>query len=71
MERQQHGFKFEQLCREKYNLILSKDYTSRFDGILNGLPVSIKCEKLGSDIELADYFRNSQITEDFYIIVGF
>lgn len=71
MERQEHGFKFEQLCREKYNLILSKDYTSRFDGILNGLPVSIKCEKLGSDIELADYFRNSQITEDFYMIVGF
>ena len=70
MERQQHGFKFEQLCREKYNLILSNDYTSRFDGILNGLPVSIKCEKLGSDIELADYFRNSQITEDFYMIVG-
>lgn len=71
MERQQHGFKFEQLCQEKYNLILSEDYTSRFDGILNNLPVSIKCEKLGSDIELADYFRNSQITEDFYMIVGF
>ncbi len=70
-ERQQHGFKFEQLCKEKYKVILAKNYTNRFDGKLNNLPVSIKCEKLGSDIELADYFRNSQITEDFYMIVGF
>lgn len=40
-------------------------------GYLNNIPVSIKLEKYGSDIELADYFRNSRKTEDFYLFVGF
>ena len=35
------------------------------------MPVSIKLEQYESDIELADYFRNNQIEEDFYLIVGF
>ena len=38
---------------------------------MNTIPVSIKLEQYGSDIELADYFRNSQIEENFYLIVGF
>lgn len=71
MERQSHGFKFEQYIKEKYNVCLFDEYTSKWDGVLNNIPVSIKCEKLGSDIELADYFRNSDIQDDFYLIVGF
>lgn len=71
MERQNHGFIFEQHCKTKYGIALSNNYTNKWDGTLNNNPVSIKCEKLGSDIELADYFRNSKITDNFYLIVGF
>lgn len=70
-ERQQHGFNFEQYIKEKYQVILNDEYTNKWDGLLNKIPVSIKLEQYGSDIELADYFRNSQIEEDFYLIVGF
>ena len=71
-ERQQHGFIFEQYVKNKYNIILNdNDYTNKRDGELKGIPVSIKLEQYGSDIELADYFRNSEITCDFYLIVGF
>ena len=70
-ERQQHGFNFEQHIKEKYQVILNDGYTNKWDGLLNGVPVSIKLEQYGSDIELADYFRNSQIEENFYLIVGF
>lgn len=70
-ERQKHGFNFEQYVKEKYQIILSNEYTSKWDGVLNTIPVSIKLEQYGSDIELADYFRNSQIEENFYLIVGF
>ena len=70
-ERQKHGFNFEQYVKEKYQITLSNEYTSEWDGVLNTIPVSIKLEQYGSDIELADYFRNSQIEENFYFIVGF
>ncbi len=71
MERQKHGFTFQDMIKEQYLVELSENYTDRWDGKLNGLPVSIKCEKNGSDIELADLFRNSTIDEDFYMFVGF
>ena len=71
MERQKHGFIFEEYVKNKYDIELNKEYTAAWDGVLNGYPVSIKCEKYGSDIELADYFRNSNIEHDFYLIVGF
>jgi hypothetical protein len=70
-ERQKHGFNFEEEIIKKYNIQKSENYTSKFDGYLNGYPVSVKCEKNGSSIEMADYFRNSENTEDFYLIVGF
>lgn len=58
MERQKHGFSFEQQCKDKYGIVLSNEYTSKWDGELNGLPISIKTEKFGSDVEMADFFRN-------------
>ena len=70
-ERQIHGFIFEEEIIKKYNIVKSNSYTDKWDGYLNGIPVSIKCEKNGSTIEMADYFRNSQNIEDFYLIVGF
>lgn len=70
-ERQIHGFNYEQSIFARFNIQPSETYTSEWDGYLNGIPVSIKLEKYGSDIELADYFRNSQKTSDFYLFVGF
>lgn len=71
MERQKHGFSFEQQCKDKYGIVLSNEYTSKWDGKLNELPISIKTEKFGSDVEMADFFRNQQVNEDFYLLVGF
>ena len=71
MERQKHGFSFEQQCKDKYGIVLSNEYTSKWDGKLNEIPISIKTEKFGSDVEMADFFRNQQVNEDFYLLVGF
>ena len=70
MERQNHGFKFEKSIMADYNIVPSTDYTAKWDGFLDGVPVSIKVERYGSDIELADFRRNATNTEDFYLIVG-
>ena len=70
-ERQAHGFTFEDYVINKYSIQKSSNYTAKWDGMLNGFPVSIKCEKYKSDIELADFTRNANNTDDFYLIVGF
>lgn len=71
MERQAHGFSFEQYAREKYNVKLNENYTDKWDGSYNGEPISIKTEKYSSDVEMADIFRNMNIDSDFYLLVGF
>ena len=70
-ERQAHGFTFEDYIINKYSIQKSSNYTAKWDGILNGFPVSIKCEEYKTDIELADFTRNATNTDDFYLIVGF
>lgn len=72
-ERQGHGFLFEDFIKNKLNIQPCENghYTYKWDGMLNGYPVSIKTEKLGSDIEMASFSRNAYNTEDFYLIVGF
>ena len=72
-ERQIHGFIYENSVIERFNLIKENSYTAIWDAKThNNIPVSIKYEKLSSDIELADLFRNeTERNEDFYIIVGF
>lgn len=70
-ERQKHGFSFEKGMIEELRLTPSVGYTNKWDGFLGDTPVSIKTEKLGSDIEMADYFRNAENTLDFILIVGF
>lgn len=71
MERQSHGLMYEEYCKKEFTIELSNNYGSQFDGTMNDMPVSIKYEKFGTDIELADFFRNANITENFYLIVGF
>lgn len=70
-ERQIHGFNYEHMILNKFNIQKSSDYTSIWDGYKNDIPVSIKTAKLGSDIEMADFFRNAACTKDFILIVGF
>ena len=50
-ERQQHGFNFEQYVKEKYQVVLNDEYTNKWDGLLNEIPVSIKLEQYGFDVE--------------------
>lgn len=71
MERQIAGFEFERLAAEVYGIELSSNYTDKFDGTLNGISVSIKFEKYGTDIEMAGYFRKANLETDFYLLVGF
>lgn len=71
-ERQSHGFNFEKFIKEKYNIKdYDNNYTAPWDGILNNIPVSIKLEKYGTDVEMASILRNSQNMQNFYLIVGF
>ena len=72
-ERQIHGFKFETFVKEKFNILPCPEghYTYKWDGILNGYPVSIKTEKNTSDVEMASFVRNAINTDSFYLIVGF
>lgn len=71
MERQKHGFIYQTEVAQRLGIKESKNYTDKWDGYLNEIPVSIKVAKKGTDVEMADYFRISSIEEDFYLIVGF
>lgn len=72
-ERQGHGFKFESFAKEKFNIqpCPQGHYTYKWDGILNGYPVSIKTEQNNSDVEMASFMRNAANEDSFYLIVGF
>ena len=72
-ERQGHGFKFENYIKNLFNIQSCPEghYTYKWDGMLNGYPVSIKTEQNGSDIEMASFIRNAENTNSFYLIVGF
>lgn len=72
-ERQGHGFKFESIAKPKYGIqpCPKGHYTYKWDGELNGYPVSIKTEQYGTDVEMASFMRNASNTDSFYLIVGF
>jgi hypothetical protein len=72
-ERQGHGFEFEAIVKEKFHILPCPEghYTYKWDGMLNGYPVSIKTEQNTSDIEMASFLRNATNTDSFYLIVGF
>ena len=72
-ERQKHGFKFEDYAKKMFNIqpCPKGHYTYKWDGMLNGHPVSIKTEEINTDVEMASFTRNASNTDDFYLIVGF
>ena len=71
MERQWHGFKFQDYVKEKYGVNLSAEYTGKWDGKWGNYPVSIKHIKKGNAVDLADVFRQASISEDFFMFVDF
>jgi hypothetical protein len=72
MERQNHGFIYENDVIKRFNLTKSSDYTSEFDAKDNNdVKYQIKCIKKGSSIDLGDIFRNSNKESDFVLIIGF
>lgn len=71
MEKQRAGFDYQKNVIEKYKLTPDSNYTGHWDAYFNGIPVSIKLEKYKSDIELADIFRQMDVKEDFFMLVGF
>jgi hypothetical protein len=72
MERQSHGFVYQENCIKKYNLIKDDNYTGEWDGYWqNKKPVQIKTIKFGSAIDLGDYYRNKGKVENFTLFLGF
>lgn len=71
MKRQKQGFDYELDVIKRFSLVKEENYTGKRDVYYDNIPVSIKYEKFGSDVELADYFRQATICEDFYLICGF
>lgn len=72
MCRQIHGFLYEDYVINKYSLVKSQNYTSKFDAYtLTHIPVQIKCIKKGSSIDMGDYYRNITIISSFYLVVGY
>lgn len=71
MERQIHGFKYqEELCKKK-NLTPVAEYTGKWDALTQEQkPVVIKCFKDKSELPLSDIFINSERNEDFIICCG-
>ena len=71
--RQNHGFVNEARIKSKYNLLPYSDesYTAKYDALSStGIPISIKVAKLGKEICLGDYRRNSENKEGFYLILS-
>lgn len=71
MERQAHGFQFEQTVSQLFDIELNNEYTGLWDGKKNNIPVSIKHIKKGYAIDLGDIFRQASILEEFYMVIGF
>ena len=70
--RQNHGFIYESMVIDLYELNKASGYTNEYDAYTHdGIPVQIKCIKKGRSIDLGDIFRNSNKKSDFYLIIGF
>lgn len=71
MERQKHGFVFEEAILAELGATKEANYTGKWDGYIGSTPISVKNIKMGSAIDMGDYFRNAHTTEDFLFIVNF
>lgn len=74
-ERQKHGFIYENYIAKKHSLIITEDYSANWDSYEmvdnKKIPVSIKCLQKNSGIELGDFIRQTKISEDFIMYIGF
>lgn len=71
MERQRAGFEYQKEYIKKCGLKADDKYTGHWDAYYKNIPVSIKLEKYGTDVELADIFRQMAVKEDSFLSVGF
>lgn len=72
--RQNHGNYFESKIIKRYGFIPETEYRYKWDAYeaSTGTPVSIKYSEVGSEIVMADLFRQAELEEDrFIMIVGF
>lgn len=72
--RQQHGFINELRVVNKHDLThMVSNYTAKWDAYTKetGTPVSVKFKQKGGSVEMADFFRQSEVKEDFYLHVSF
>jgi hypothetical protein len=71
MERQKHGFMYQENVCKRNQLIVDENYTGIWDAYTDmGVPCMIKTFKKGSEIPLSDIFINSRRDKDFYLIYG-
>lgn len=70
-ERQAHAFEFEEYIIQKFNLEVEPVYTHEWDAYYKNIPVSIKYQRKGTNIELGDINRQRTKTKSFILIVGF
>ena len=53
------------------NIIKSEGYTDKWDAFENDIPVSVKNIKLNSGVDFGDFKRQTLLSQDFYLYVGF
>ena len=78
MERQSHGFKYQDKIIKQYQLSDINPYTGKklmytdkWDAYCGSIPVQIKDKKKNGNIELADMFRQAETMENFLLFIGF
>lgn len=72
MERQVHGFEYQNVVCERHNLLPDENYTGMWDAYTqdNSIPCMVKTFKYGSELPLSDIFRNVSRNTDFYLMYG-
>lgn len=71
MERQKDGLAYQKAVVAKYGLEEDPTYTGKWDAYYNGVPVEIKLVKEDNNIDFSSLKRKSEITEPFYLIIGY
>ena len=71
MERQNHGFKYQELICEKHKLRPDEEYTGLWDAYNeNNIPCVVKTFKEASELPLSDIFNNASRNRDFILYYG-
>jgi hypothetical protein len=71
MERQGHGFEYQQKMCERHNLLSDENYTGMWDAHReDGISCIVKTFKENSELPLSDIFNNAARDKDFYLMYG-